>query len=160
MKEKIKRSKSQREAESIPAAMFWDQSPRTACDPGTKLLTAGGHRGTSHLPIRSSPRKEPPPHPAASPRIFISISLHNRAFHPEQVAMRRCSSQTNGEQFKGWGTCSTVPYCFQFHTHSCTHPHTHTQRQTDTHPHTRGHPDRSAVGQFHLLCLLFPISCF
>lgn len=75
MKEKIKRSKSQREAESIPAAMFWDQSPRTACDPGTKLLTAGGHRGTSPLPIRSSPRKAPPP-PPLLPQEFSFQSLY------------------------------------------------------------------------------------
>ena len=42
-KEKIKRSKCQRGAECIPLAVSRDQSPRTTCDPGTKLTTAGGH---------------------------------------------------------------------------------------------------------------------
>lgn len=44
--EKIKRSKCQRGAECIPLAVSQDRSPRTTCDPGTKLTTAGGHMKT------------------------------------------------------------------------------------------------------------------
>lgn len=43
MKEKIKRSKCQRGAECILPTVSRDRSPRTTCDPGTKLMTAGGH---------------------------------------------------------------------------------------------------------------------
>ena len=43
MKEKIKRSKCQRGAECIPLTVSRERSPGTTCDPGTKLMTAGGH---------------------------------------------------------------------------------------------------------------------
>lgn len=41
--QKMKRSKCQQEAGCFLLGMSWAQSPRTACDPWTKTLTAGGH---------------------------------------------------------------------------------------------------------------------
>lgn len=136
MKEKIKRSKSQREAESIPAAMFWDQSPRTACDPGTKLLTAGGHRGTSPLPIRSSPRKEPPPPP---PCCFPKDFHFNLFTQPCLSPGAGCNEAL--QLANKWGAIERLRD-LQYRTllfpapHTLMHPPTHTLIDIQTHTHT------------------------
>lgn len=136
MKEKIKRSKSQREAESIPAAMFWDQSPRTACDPGTKLLTAGGHRGTSHLPIRSSPRKEAPP-TLLLPQGFSFQSLYTTVpFTRSRLQWGAAARKQMGSSLKAEGLAVLYPtVSSSTHTHAPTHTHTLRDKQIHTHTH-------------------------